>query len=526
MNAMEESGRERLAVLVVEDDDAVRRALVRVLSTDSRIRPLEATDGFEALGILEATPVDLVISDEVMPRINGLRLLETIKGRWPGTRRVLHTGYVDAELVLQAVNRGGVHKVLQKGVGTRSLRTQLEEIVDECLGQRVGPGESTPPSAVSREPASGDDPVEVMLVAHELAVRGPLERTLRSAGFAVHSSRRGEVAEVDVVLLDVSDSTDLEAELRRIRSGTIDAPVIVLVSRRDVERAHEAMRLGAHRYLVHPVTRDALRSTVRTAGVLSRLSRARRGAAEAGEGQWGFDDRVGLGLRLDAALEQLYMAFQPIVSWKSRRVFGLEALLRSDEPSMGSPGLILEAAARLNRMGELGRLIRGAAVDAFRGLDAPRLFLNLHVTDVASADLSSSELADMAERVVLEITERASLDSVPDLGARLSALQARGYRVAIDDLGAGYAALSAFATLNPDVVKLDMSLVRDLDRSITKRRLVRSMQEACADLGILMVAEGVETAAERDVLVTTGCDLFQGFFFARPARRPEAIRWS
>ena len=98
-------------------------------------------------------------------------------------------------------------------------------------------------------------------------------------------------------------------------------------------------------------------------------------------------------------------------------------------------------------------------------------------------------------------------------------LRKLGYRIAVDDLGAGYAALGALATLEPEIVKLDMSLVRDLDRHPTKRRVVGAIATLCRELGSRVVAEGVETAGASSRVVTeVGIDLFQGYLLARPTR--------
>jgi EAL domain-containing protein (putative c-di-GMP-specific phosphodiesterase class I) len=100
-----------------------------------------------------------------------------------------------------------------------------------------------------------------------------------------------------------------------------------------------------------------------------------------------------------------------------------------------------------------------------------------------------------------------------------------GFRIAIDDLGAGYAGLTSFATLEPEFVKLDMSLVRDVDRNPTKEKLIRSMTSLCKDLGMMVVAEGVETLAEREVLERLGCDLLQGYLLAKPGKPFPAFSW-
>jgi EAL domain-containing protein (putative c-di-GMP-specific phosphodiesterase class I) len=96
-------------------------------------------------------------------------------------------------------------------------------------------------------------------------------------------------------------------------------------------------------------------------------------------------------------------------------------------------------------------------------------------------------------------------------------LRSLGFRLAIDDLGAGYAGLSSIAMLEPDFVKLDMSLTRDLASSPLRQRLVASMVDACRDTGMKLVAEGVETVHELAKLTELGCDLLQGYHFARPS---------
>jgi EAL domain-containing protein (putative c-di-GMP-specific phosphodiesterase class I) len=152
--------------------------------------------------------------------------------------------------------------------------------------------------------------------------------------------------------------------------------------------------------------------------------------------------------------------------------------------------------------------------------------VNLHPHDLHDDELlsSSAPLSPFASRVVLEVTERAALTHAGDLRARLLRLRQMGYRLAVDDLGAGYAGLNWFAQLEPDVVKLDMSLTRDADSVATKRRLIQSLTTLCHDLRIQVVAEGIETAAERDAVVACGCDLLQGYLFAKPGRELVAPR--
>jgi EAL domain-containing protein (putative c-di-GMP-specific phosphodiesterase class I) len=155
------------------------------------------------------------------------------------------------------------------------------------------------------------------------------------------------------------------------------------------------------------------------------------------------------------------------------------------------------------------------------------VFVNLHARDLLDEALRSREspLAALANRVVFEVTERASLDQVHDVRGKISELRQLGYRIAIDDLGAGYAGLNSFASLEPEFVKLDMTLVRDIDKSHTKEKLVRSMTSVCKELGIQVVAEGVETRQERDLLVALGADFLQGYLLAKPGKPFPTFTW-
>ncbi len=177
-------------------------------------------------------------------------------------------------------------------------------------------------------------------------------------------------------------------------------------------------------------------------------------------------------------------------------VAGYEALVRTDEPTIPHPLDLFEAAERLGRLQDVARAIRSrAAADASALPEGVLLFVNVHPEDLQDGELSSasSPLSAIAGRVVLELTERASLDRVVGLQLRIDRLRQLGFRIALDDLGAGYAGLSSFTLLQPDFVKLDASLIRSIDTSPPKRSIVRAMlQLATGDLNLIVIAEGVE----------------------------------
>jgi len=317
--------------------------------------------------------------------------------------------------------------------------------------------------------------------------------------------------------------------LRTVRQRDLDVPVVLVTGDPAVGTAVRALEFGAYRYLTKPFDLDHLREVIDSAVLMYRMAKLRRRALELyGDPDKQVGDRAGLEASFGRAMESLWMAYQPIVRLETREIYGYEALMRSTEPTLPHPGAVLEAAERLGRLHELGRAVRERAAIGFK--TAPPgtvLFVNLHALDLLDDSLlmKSTPLAKIANRVVLEITERAALDDVKDARARVATLRSLGFRVAIDDLGAGYAGLTSFAQLQPEVVKLDMSLVRDVHKEATKRKLIQSMVQLCREMGMLVVAEGIETPDERDALAALGCDLMQGYLFARPGKPFPAVTW-
>jgi EAL domain-containing protein (putative c-di-GMP-specific phosphodiesterase class I) len=369
----------------------------------------------------------------------------------------------------------------------------------------------------------------ILVVDDDEALLRCHSRILTAGGYQVDTALDGEAAlraaretSFDVILSDI-DMPRMNglAFLSGVRTFDLDVPVLLITGKPDLDSAVRAVEYGALRYLQKPVAIEELCKVVDDAARLHRIAKAKRQALElaGGHERWA-GDRAGLTASFDRAVEGFTMAYQPIVSWSGRLTFAYEALLRSSEPSLPNPGAMLDAAERLGRVRDLGRRIRDRAAQAISNLGKDTLlFVNLHAEDLLDEHLldPSSPLTQVARRVVLEVTERASLQNLAGVPARVAALKRLGFRMAIDDLGAGYSGLTSFTLLNPSVVKLDMALVRDVDKEPRGQTLVRTMIAMCKELGILVVAEGVQTPGERDTLARAGCDLMQGYLFGRPA---------
>jgi len=401
--------------------------------------------------------------------------------------------------------------------------------VDEAAGGAVAAanGTLTRPAARGRVLIVEDERAllelytDVLLAARfEVAAACDSENALRALGAGVY----------DVVLTDVNlpDGSGVDV-LRAVRQRDLDVPVVLVTGNPSVETAVEALELGALHYLVKPVPHDQLVRSVENAARLRRLAVVKREALRyLGQTDGLMSDRAGLEAVYARALDSLHMVYQPILRTRDGSVFAWEALLRTNERTVPGPLAFLEITERLGRLRELGRRIRTSVARTAGRTRGRMFFVNLHADDLFDESLydPAAPLSALAPEIVLEVTERSPIENMPDVRDRVRRLRELGFRLAIDDLGSGYAGLTSFASLQPDFVKLDRGLIAGLDREPVKRKLVASIAGVSRELGIAVVAEGIETAAERDTATELGCDLMQGFLFRRPADlRLEEAFW-
>ncbi len=375
----------------------------------------------------------------------------------------------------------------------------------------------------------GEKP-SVLVVDDEAGIRSVLRRALGARGFEVVEAADGEVARerlserhYDVVLTDISmPGMDGIGVLRMVRQTDLDVPVILITGAPDYETVLEAMNLGAMKYITKPFELDELVSVVTQAEQMHRLARLERESLRllGGVGSLAAD-RAGLEATFQRALSGVWMAFQPIVDYQQRRIHGYEALLRTDDNVLNSPLAVLDAAERLGQVHPLGRLVRrrvaqhmdDVPIDAF-------VFVNLHPADLEDDDLldPKSHLSEHAERIVLEITQRATLGGVDDVSRRVAKLRDLGFRIAVDDLGAGYSGLGTYVQLSPDLVKLDGALVRGVSADTRRQGVVHAMLDLSRRMGNQVILEGVETMDDVRTVVGMGGNLLQGYALARPGR--------
>jgi EAL domain-containing protein (putative c-di-GMP-specific phosphodiesterase class I)/GGDEF domain-containing protein len=230
----------------------------------------------------------------------------------------------------------------------------------------------------------------------------------------------------------------------------------------------------------------------------------------------------------------VYIVYHPIVVTETREVYGYEALARGRHRALRSPEVLFGVAEEANLIWELSRLCRRRAIEGMDEYLEPGqfLFINIDPHDFRDPTFRYLDLDELGvedpDRIVLEITERTAITDYPTFQGYLEEFRARGFRFAVDDAGSGYAGLGSIANLEPDFIKLDISLISGIDANFMKQNLVETMVQFANDHGIKVIAEGVEREEEWETVRRLGVHFTQGFLFhtvaARPVRSMEGRR--
>jgi len=235
---------------------------------------------------------------------------------------------------------------------------------------------------------------------------------------------------------------------------------------------------------------------------------------------------------LDQSVQDCRFAFQPIIDPFARRVTSLEALIRT--PNGGSPEEYFSAFG--------GEAIYHADIQSKRlafnvasklGIGEHRLSINLlpmslvtvpNAVDFLLAEIKASGL--VPQQVIVEVTENEIISRSDEFAAEVRKLKAAGISLALDDFGAGFAGLSLLSKFQPDKIKIDREIIRDVHKSGPKQAIMHAIIKCCASLEIAVIAEGVEQAEEWMWLEAAGISQFQGFLFAHPLLNGfPAVAW-
>ncbi|WKY49267.1 GGDEF domain-containing protein [Eubacteriaceae bacterium ES3] len=230
--------------------------------------------------------------------------------------------------------------------------------------------------------------------------------------------------------------------------------------------------------------------------------------------------------------KEIETVFQPIVSIKSGRIFGYEALSRGPvHTPLHFPDELFNYAEKLGKVWELEYLCRTKALEsAMVQKINGRLFLNVNPNIMKDDEFKKGFTREYLNRfsidpkqIVFEITEREAIDNMADFINIISHYKEQDYRIAIDDAGAGYSGLNLISDIHPNFIKLDMKLVRNVDKDMTKQSLIRSLNEFARFTGTSLIAEGIETEEELEALIEIGVEYGQGYLIQRPHPKIKEI---
>jgi EAL domain-containing protein (putative c-di-GMP-specific phosphodiesterase class I)/AmiR/NasT family two-component response regulator len=309
-------------------------------------------------------------------------------------------------------------------------------------------------------------------------------------------------------------------------------PILVLTADIGTEARDRALSAGAKDFLTKPF--DRVEVYLRVANLLETRAAHRALARDNEELQRVIDEqlaeqrrqadeRTAIVERIRGVIRdrRLDMVFQPVVDLRSGLVVGVEALARFLTEPRRPPNEWFDDAAAFGLDVELELAAVTAAI-AQLPLLPPEMFMavNLSPSVVLDGDLRSVFAQSDGRRIVLELTEHQRIDDYDALLEALDVLRYQGVRVAVDDAGAGYAGLSHILRLLPDILKMDLELIRDIDRDPVRRALAASLVGFAAEIGATIVAEGIETPAELLTLDRLGVPLGQGYHLARPGALP------
>lgn len=253
------------------------------------------------------------------------------------------------------------------------------------------------------------------------------------------------------------------------------------------------------------------------------LYRGIREAAQAARGaeEWERTRKVA-DLRSTIRDGAVFIEYHPIIVTATEEIYGFEALARGVRRELRSPEVLFEVAEEANMVWELSRLLRRRAVSGIINelKEGQFLFLNIDPHDFDDPTFRNLDPEELGitdpSRVVLEITERTAIKDYPRFQEYLKSFRDRGFRFAVDDAGSGYAGLGSIANLAPDYIKLDISLIANIDSNFLKQNLVETMVTFANNHGTQVIAEGVERREEFETVRQIGVHFTQGFLFHRP----------
>jgi len=532
-------GEQRISILVIDDDPELTLTLGAALEAEG-YDVLVANSGEHGLELAYTRRPHLVLLDVAMPGMDGYEVCRELQfGYTKDIPVVFLTAKTGLSDMIEA-NRSGASAYITKPFRTQHLLETVRDVLrdasayfDEITGlptlaqaqvevqrsmrdhSQLGILYVTVDSVHILEQMQGFEVVDDMFRAIGRRLREARGRLIRHEDFVSISSLGNAFLVILAPARDQAFAGDDDLEAVRLRlKGQLLADI-----EQDLEVALLAkvdLRVGCARLTQSPKVRFKR-------ALMGAIDEATRGIErERNEVRHRLSQEFG---RVVAA-EEISCVYQPIVSLGDFVVRGYELLARGPQESeLHRPDALFEVARAEARVPELDRICRMMAARAaatlpphclrFINAEPINLFFHPH-SDVFVREFVEATPVALRAQTVVEITENAVIDDFPHMREVVRRLRESGFRIAIDDAGAGYSGLQTMVEIEPDFIKLDISLTRGIESSIVKQKLVGTLRDFCRQAFITLVAEGIETRAQLDALVALGIDYGQGFLFAHP----------
>lgn len=537
-------------VLVIDDEKAILRSLKRILH-HAGYKVMTAESGSEALQLLEENRhIRVVITDYRMPNMTGGELLANIKQRFSDVIGIMLTGYADIESVIAALNSGAVYKYLTKPWNDTTLLAEVESAFLHC--QELDKLRSN----------SGSLGIKNLLSRHDVMdllgqwMSGGIQTTavyLDVNMFRSYNDSLGyEVADQILIALAETLVKNLPESALLGQMGGDEFVMLMpeVCSETETQNLIETLLLPFHKlqniagrelyvsfsagYAFSPDDGDTPEALVRNAqAALFSYKRSGSKPFTRYRSVMNAGSRELLSLRSDLyqALEknQFTVVYQPKVSLSSGLIVGAESLLRWQHDSLGmiSPATFIPLAESSGLIEPIGDWVLATACSQRRVWQLEGLPSFLLSVNLSGRQLHQKSLAEKVKHILelagiqptdleLEITETFLIQDIDSSVELLNELKALGIKLSIDDFGTGYSSLSYLNRLPIDTLKIDGSFVKELPQCRDRVDLVRNVIQMSHDLGMTVVAEGVETQAQLDTLNTLKCDEIQGYFYSPP----------
>lgn len=554
-------------ILVVDDEEANRALIQRLLGSMGYDAVSTAANGLEALERLRApeSAFDMVLLDVMMPGCDGVSVIEAMRddGRLKSIPVIMISALGDREAVRRCIELGAddfLQKPFDKSIFQARVNATLEKkkSFDRTISRLRDFDNVT---GMRRLPRLIAD-VNQLFVSANRDRFGIVAFGIKIDQTANVGSAHGSAA-ADRFLAQIAEDLDQFfpddclsgvpargefAFVLRTDLNTATEEAVALIRRLSTTLAEKRVSIGTRTVGITASIGLAFRSPGGRCDADTLLNRASLAMREVinsgGNGYTVFDtgmhDRVIERLYLEADLigvterNELQTYFQPIISASDGQIVGFESLLRWSHPEIGmiSPGAFIPIA---EEMGEIGKMGNWVLNDSLRAVSSWPKFGGKRVVNInvsgrqltlpgyAGTVIRSIERAGIApEQVKLEVTESALMAESDRGMAVLRALEEAGVQLAIDDFGTGYSSFKILLSFPFDTLKIDRSFVSGIEGNPRNRKIVGTITMMAHDVGMDVVAEGVETESEFAAIAEQGVDYAQGYYFARPMSAVDA----